>query len=108
VDGMERKRGKLLDLNKLLGEQYDIFRQSGDLSSCRVSICDHARFRYGIASRVSAPNDWHHGASANQAIIRSGEHNGRDGYGILQLGSASPSELLRALAGGDLRGETGF
>ena len=46
--GWERKRGKLLDLNKLLRQQYDSFPvKIGDLSMLpKCALCYHARFRH--------------------------------------------------------------
>jgi len=110
--GWERKRGKLLDLNKLLREQYDSFPvKVGELSilpSVRfvITLDSDTEFARG----VSAPNDWHHGASAEPGDYRSGEQHGRGrGTEFCSLGvGVSVQKYFALAAGGDLRGGDWF
>ena len=64
--GWERKRGKLLDLNKLLRNEYDSFPvKVGDLSMLpQGALRDHARLRHPTAPRLGAPHGRRDGASA--------------------------------------------
>ena len=52
--GWERKRGKLMDLNKLLRGEYDSFPvKIGDLSILpQDPLRDHAGRGHGIAARI--------------------------------------------------------
>ncbi len=84
--GWERKRGKLLDLNKLLRGQYDSFPvKVGDLS-----ILPQVRFVITLDSDTELPRGTAHrmvGAMAhplNQAIIDPEKNIVVAGYGILQ------------------------
>ena len=109
--GWERKRGKLLDLNKLLRGQYDSFPvKVGDLS-----ILPTVRFVITLDSDTELPR----GAAQrmagtlahplNQAIIDPGKNIVVAGYGILQprvgvsVHSTANSRLAAIYAG-----ETGF
>src|SRR5262249_39584142 len=109
--GWERKRGKLLDLNKLLRQQYDSFPvKVGDLS-----ILPKVRFVITLDSDTELPRGSAHrmiGALAhplNQAIIDSEKNIVVAGYGILQprvgvsVQSASKSRMAAIYSG-----ETGF
>ncbi len=109
--GWERKRGKLLDLNKLLRQHYDSFPiKVGDLS-----ILPRVRFVLTLDSDTELPRRSAHrmiGALAhplNQAIVDSEKNLVVAGYGILQprvgvsVQSASQSRLASIYSG-----ETGF
>jgi len=109
--GWERKRGKLLDLNKLLRQQYDSFPvKVGDLS-----ILPKVRFVITLDSDTELPRGSAHrmiGAMAhplNQAIIDREKNVVIGGYGILQprvgvsVQSASKSRMAAIYSG-----ETGF
>jgi len=109
--GWERKRGKLLDLNKLLRQHYDSFPvKVGDLG-----ILPKVRFVLTLDSDTELPRRSAHrmiGAMAhplNQAIIDPEKNIVVAGYGILQprvgvsVQSASQSRLA-----GIYSGETGF
>ncbi|HLW89452.1 MAG TPA: glucoamylase family protein [Terriglobales bacterium] len=109
--GWERKRGKLLDLNKLLRGQYDSFPvKVGDLS-----ILPTVRFVITLDSDTELPRGTAHrlaGALAhplNQAVIDPQTNIVVAGYGILQprvgvsVQSTSRSRLAAIYAG-----ETGF
>jgi cyclic beta-1,2-glucan synthetase len=109
--GWERKRGKLLDLNKLLREQYDSF----PVKVGELSILPRVRFVITLDSDTELPRGAAHrmvGALAhplNQAIIDPQSNTVVDGYGILQprvgvsVQSTSRSRLAAIYAG-----ETGF
>ena len=105
--GWERKRGKLLDLNKLLRQQYDSFPvKVGDLS-----ILPKVRFVITLDSDTELPRGSAHrmiGALAhplNQAIIDPQKNIVVEGYGILQprvgisVQSASRSRLAKIYSG---------
>jgi cyclic beta-1,2-glucan synthetase len=109
--GWERKRGKLLDLNKLLRGQYDSFPvKIGDLS-----ILPQIRFVITLDADTELPRGSAHrmiGALAhplNQAVIDPEKNIVVAGYGILQprvgvsVQSASTSRLASLYSG-----ETGF
>jgi cyclic beta-1,2-glucan synthetase len=105
--GWERKRGKLLDLNKLLRQQYDSFPvKVGDLS-----ILPNVRFVITLDSDTELPRGSAHrlvGALAhplNQAIIDPQKNIVVAGYGILQprvgisVQSAARSRLAKIYSG---------
>ncbi len=105
--GWERKRGKLLDLNKLLRQEYDSFPvKVGDLS-----LLPRVRFVITLDSDTELPRDTAHrmvGALAhplNQAIIDPAKNIVTAGYGILQprvgvsVHSAARSRLARIYSG---------
>ncbi|HLH07797.1 MAG TPA: glucoamylase family protein [Terriglobales bacterium] len=109
--GWERKRGKLLDLNKLLKNEYDSFPvKVGDLS-----ILPRVRYVITLDSDTELPRGSAHrmvGAIAhplNQAIIDPVRNVVVSGYGILQprvgvsVQSASRSRLANIYSG-----QTGF
>jgi len=109
--GWERKRGKLLDLNKLLRGQYDSFPvKVGDLS-----ILPRVRFVLTLDSDTELPRGSAHrmvGTLAhplNQAIVDPEKNIVVAGYGILQprvgisVQSTARSRLAAVYAG-----ETGF
>src|ERR1700719_1500692 len=109
--GWERKRGKLLDLNKLLRGQYDSF----PVKIGELSILPRVRFVITLDSDTELPRGSAHrmvGALAhplNQAIIDPETNTVVDGYGILQprvgvnVQSTARSRLATIYAG-----ETGF
>jgi hypothetical protein len=105
--GWERKRGKLLDLNQLLRNQYDSFPvKVGDLS-----ILPNIRFVITLDTDTELPRGSAHrmvGAMAhplNQAIIDPANNVVVAGYGILQprvgvsVLSTSRSRLAAIFAG---------
>jgi cyclic beta-1,2-glucan synthetase len=105
--GWERKRGKLLDLNKLLRHQYDSFPvKVGDLS-----ILPRVRFVMTLDADTELPRSAAHrmiGALAhplNQAIIDPEKKIVVAGYGILQprvgvsVQSAARSRLAKIYSG---------
>ncbi len=109
--GWERKRGKLLDLNKLLRNEYDSFPvKVGDLA-----LLPKVRYVITLDSDTELPRGSAHrmiGALAhplNQAIIDPVKNVVVAGYGILQprvgvsVQSASRSRLAK-----DYSGQTGF
>src|SRR5450432_3850509 len=109
--GWERKRGKLLDLNKLLRNEYDSFPvKVGDLA-----ILPKVRFVITLDADTELPRGAAHrmiGAMAhplNQAIIDPEKNIVVAGYGILQprvgvsVQSAAKSRLASIYSG-----ETGF
>jgi len=109
--GWERKRGKLLDLNRLLRKEYDSFPvKIGDLS-----ILPRIRFVITLDSDTELPRGSAHrmvGALAhplNQAIIDPEKNIVVAGYGILQprvgisVQSAARSRLAKIYSG-----QTGF
>jgi cyclic beta-1,2-glucan synthetase len=109
--GWERKRGKLLDLNRLLRREYDSFPvKIGDLS-----ILSRIRFVITLDSDTELPRGSAHrmvGALAhplNQAIIDPEKNIVVAGYGILQprvgisVQSAARSRLAKIYSG-----QTGF
>ena len=109
--GWERKRGKLLDFNRLINDKYDSFPvKIGDLS-----LLPRVRFVLTLDSDTELPRGAAHrlvGAIAhplNQAIIDPRENIVVAGYGILQprvgisVQSASQSRLASIYSG-----QTGF
>jgi hypothetical protein len=105
--GWERKRGKLLDLNKLLRQQYDSFPvKVGDLS-----VLPKVRFVITLDSDTELPRGSAYrmiGALAhplNQAIIDPQKNIVVAGYGILQprvgisVQSAARSRLAKIYSG---------
>src|SRR6516165_4314168 len=109
--GWERKRGKLLDLNKLLRQEYDKFPvKVGDLS-----ILSQVRFVITVDSDTELPRGTAQrliGALAhplNQAIIDPEKNIVVAGYGILQprVGISVQSAAKSRLAG-IYSGQTGF
>jgi cyclic beta-1,2-glucan synthetase len=109
--GWERKRGKLLDLNKLLKGQFDPFPvKAGDLTALT-----HAQYVITLDSDTQLPRGTAHtmiGAMAhplNRAIIDPDLRIVTEGYGILQprvgvsVQSASRSRLASIYSG-----QTGF
>ncbi len=109
--GWERKRGKLLDFNRLIKHKYDSFPvKIGDLS-----LLPHVRFVLTLDSDTELPRGTAHrlvGAMAhplNQAIVDPHDNIVVAGYGILQprvgisVQSASQSRLASIYSG-----QTGF
>jgi len=109
--GWERKRGKLLDFNRLIKDRYDSFPvKIGDLS-----LLPRVRFVLTLDSDTELPRGTAHrlvGAMThplNQAIIDPRENIVVAGYGILQprvgisVQSASQSRLASIYSG-----QTGF
>ncbi len=109
--GWERKRGKLLDLNKLLLHQFDSF----PVKTGPLDVLEHVRYVITLDSDTQLP----HATAArmigtiahplNQAIINPRLRIVTAGYGILQprvgvsVASASRSRLAALYSG-----ETGF
>jgi hypothetical protein len=109
--GWERKRGKLLDFNRLIKDKYDSFPvKVGDLS-----VLPQVRFVLTLDSDTELPRGTAHrliGAMAhplNQAIVDPHDNIVVAGYGILQprvgisVRSASQSRLASIYSG-----QTGF
>ena len=109
--GWERKRGKLLDFNRLINGKYDSFPvKVGD-----VSLLPNVRFVLTLDSDTELPRGTAHrlvGAMAhplNQAIVDPRDNIVVAGYGILQprvgisVQSASQSRLASIYSG-----QTGF
>jgi len=109
--GWERKRGKLLDLNKYLQGDFDAFPvKAGDLGLLRrvryiITLDSDTQLPHGTAARMI-------GAMAhplNRAVIDAKHRIVTDGYGILQprvgvsVSSASRSRLASIYSG-----QTGF
>jgi len=109
--GWERKRGKLLDLNKLLRRQYDSFPlKIGDLS-----ILSQVRFVMTLDSDTELPRGTAQrmiGTLAhplNQAVIDPEKGVVVDGYGILQPRvGVSVQSTARSRLAAIYAGETGF
>jgi cyclic beta-1,2-glucan synthetase len=109
--GWERKRGKLLDLNKLLRKQYDSF----PVKIGELSILPRVRFVITLDADTELPRGTAHrmiGTLAhplNQAVIDPERNVVVEGYGILQprvgvsVQSTTHSRLAAIYAG-----ETGF
>jgi cyclic beta-1,2-glucan synthetase len=109
--GWERKRGKLLDLNKLLVGEYDAF----PIKAGRLDILPQVRYILTLDSDTQLPRDSAVrmvGAIAhplNQAVIDPKLRVVVEGYGILQprvdvsVSSASRSRLAAIYSG-----QTGF
>ena len=109
--GWERKRGKLLDFNRLINEKYDSFPvKVGDLS-----LLPTVRFVLTLDSDTELPRGTAHrlvGAIThplNQAIIDPHDNIVVAGYGILQprVGISVTSAAQSRLAG-IYSGQTGF
>jgi cyclic beta-1,2-glucan synthetase len=109
--GWERKRGKLLDLNRLLRGQYDSFPvKVGDLS-----ILPKVRFVITLDSDTELPRGSAHrmiGAMAhplNQAIVNPEKNIVVAGYGILQPRvGVSVQSTVRSRLAAIYAGETGL
>ena len=109
--GWERKRGKLLDLNKLLRGQYDSFPvKIGDLS-----LLSRVRFVITLDSDTELPRGTAHrmvGTLAhplNQAIVDPEKNIVVAGYGILQPRvGVSVQSTARSRLAAIYAGETGF
>jgi cyclic beta-1,2-glucan synthetase len=109
--GWERKRGKLMDLNRLLRQQYDSFPvKVGD-----CSILSRVRFVITLDSDTELPRGSAHrmvGALAhplNQAIIDPENNIVVAGYGILQPRvGVSVQSTARSRLANIYSGETGF
>jgi hypothetical protein len=109
--GWERKRGKLLDLNKLLRGQFDSFPvKIGDLS-----ILPSVRYVITLDSDTELPRDSAQrmiGAMAhplNQAVIDPEKNIVVAGYGILQPRvGVSVQSTTRSRLAAIYAGETGF
>jgi len=84
--GWERKRGKLLDLNKLLVHEFDAF----PIKAGPITVLDHIRYVLTLDSDTEIPRDTAArlvGAIAhplNQAVIDPKLRLVTDGFGILQ------------------------
>jgi cyclic beta-1,2-glucan synthetase len=109
--GWERKRGKLLDLNNLLREQYDNF----PVKVGELSILPSVRFVITLDSDTELPRGTAHrmvGALAhplNQAIIDPQTNTVVAGYGILQPRvGVSVQSTARSRLAAIYAGETGF
>jgi cyclic beta-1,2-glucan synthetase len=109
--GWERKRGKLLDLNKLLRGQYDSF----PVKVGELSILPSVRFVITLDSDTELPRGTAHrmvGALAhplNQAIIDPQTNTVVAGYGILQPRvGVSVQSTARSRLAAIYAGETGF
>jgi cyclic beta-1,2-glucan synthetase len=109
--GWERKRGKLLDLNKLLRQQYDSF----PVKIGALSVLPRVRYVITLDADTELPRGAAHrmiGALAhplNQAIIDREKNIVATGYGILQprLGVSVQSAARSRLAS-IYSGQTGF
>ncbi len=109
--GWERKRGKLMDLNRLLRKQYDSFPvKIGDLS-----ILPRVRFVITLDADTEMPRGSAHrmiGTLAhplNQAIIDPEKNIVVAGYGILQPRvGVSVQSTARSRLASIYSGETGF
>ena len=109
--GWERKRGKLLDFNRLIRGEYDSF----PVKAGEVSILSRIRYVITLDSDTELPRGTAHrlvGAMAhplNRAIVDPYDNVVTAGYGILQprvgisVQSASMSRLARMYSG-----QTGF
>ncbi len=109
--GWERKRGKLLDLNKLLKHQFDPF----PVKAGNLDVISNARYVITLDADTQLPRGTAHsliGALAhplNRAIIDPVSRIVTEGYGILQprvgvsVQSASRSRLASIYSG-----QTGF
>ena len=109
--GWERKRGKLLDLNKLLRGQYDRF----PVKVGELSILKSVRFVITLDSDTELPRGTAHrmvGALAhplNQAIVDPQTNTVVAGYGILQPRvGVSVQSMGRSRLAAIYAGETGF
>ncbi len=109
--GWERKRGKLLDLNKLLRGQYDSF----PVKVGELSVLSTVRFVITLDSDTELPRRAAHrmvGALAhplNQALIDPEKNIVVAGYGILQPRvGVSVQSTARSRLAAIYAGETGF
>ncbi len=109
--GWERKRGKLIDLNQLLREQYDSF----PVKIGNLSILPKVRFVITLDSDTELPRGSAHrmvGAMAhplNQAIIDPERNIVVAGYGILQPRvGVSVQSTARSRLAAIFAGETGL
>jgi cyclic beta-1,2-glucan synthetase len=109
--GWERKRGKLLDLNKLLVGEYDAF----PIKAGRVDILPQVRYILTLDSDTQLPRDTAAamvGAIAhplNQAVIDPRLRIVVEGYGILQPRvGVSVSSAARSRLAALYSGQTGF
>src|SRR5882724_1450285 len=109
--GWERKRGKLLDLNKLLRGQYDSF----PVKIGELSVLPTVRFVITLDSDTELPRGSAHrmvGALAhplNQAVIDPHTNIVVAGYGILQPRvGVSVQSTARSRLAAIYAGETGF
>jgi cyclic beta-1,2-glucan synthetase len=109
--GWERKRGKLMDLNRLLRQRYDSF----PVKVGNLSILPRVRFVITLDSDTELPRGSAHrmiGALAhplNQAIIDAVEDIVVAGYGILQPRvGVSVQSTARSRLASIYSGETGF
>jgi hypothetical protein len=109
--GWERKRGKLLDLNKLLRGQFDGF----PVKVGELSVLPRVRFVITLDSDTELPRGSAHrmiGTLAhplNQAIIDPETNTVVDGYGILQPRvGVSVQSTARSRLAAIYAGETGF
>jgi cyclic beta-1,2-glucan synthetase len=109
--GWERKRGKLLDLNKLLRGQYDSF----PVKVGNTAVLQQVRYVITLDADTELPRGTAHrliGALAhplNQAVIDPARNVVIEGYGILQprVGVSVQSSARSRLAA-IYAGETGF
>ncbi len=109
--GWERKRGKLMDLNRLLRKEYDSFpKKVGD-----TSILTRVRFVITLDSDTELPRGSAHrmiGALVhplNQAIVDPESNTVTAGYGILQPRvGVSVQSTARSRLANIYSGETGF
>ena len=109
--GWERKRGKLLDLNRLLRNQYDSFPvKVGDLSLLAkvrfvITLDADTELPRGSAHRMIGALDH----PLNQAIIDPDKNIVVAGYGILQPRvGVSVQSAVRSRLASIYSGETGF
>ncbi len=105
--GWERKRGKLLDLNRLLRDEYDAF----PIKAGNLSVLSKTRYVLTLDADTQLPRDTAHkliGTTAhplNRAIVDPARRIVEQGYGILQprveisVHSASRSRLARLYSG---------
>jgi hypothetical protein len=109
--GWERKRGKLLDLNKLLIGEYDAF----PIKTGRLDVLSQVKYILTLDSDTQLPR----GAAArmvgaithplNQAIIDPRRRIVIEGYGILQPRiDVSVSSTVRSRLAAIYSGQTGF
>ena len=109
--GWERKRGKLMDLNKLLRKQVRQLpgQDRRSLDTVASSLRYHARFRHRTAARIGQRMIGTLAHPLNQAIIDPEKNIVVAGYGILQprvgvsVQSAARSRLANIYSG-----QTGF
>lgn len=109
--GWERKRGKLLDLNKLLADDFDAF----PIKAGRIDVLRHVRYVLTLDSDTQLPRKSAAkmiGAIAhplNQAVIDPHRRVVVAGYGILQPRvGVSVSSAARSRMAAIYSGQTGF